>query len=78
MTDNQIAAERLLAQIMASQTRWWKIHSRLLTYAFRDVPEDREPRTPAKWVAAQVACLMMDAQTWWINRRVDRRIHDRR
>lgn len=71
MNDEQ--ARRLLAHIHASDSRWFRVASRLLDFGLRGVPDTRESRNPVKWTAARIGSWMDNRQVQRVNRDFDRR-----
>jgi hypothetical protein len=69
---DEISGGRLLAHIMATDTRWFRVSAALLNFGRNGVPETRDSYNPVKWLAAQAGAWMSDRQIRSTNRRYDR------
>ena len=69
---DDLTARRLLAHVMAADTRWFKVSFALLKFGRHNVPEERDSHNPVKWAAAQLGAWMDEEQRKHTNRRFDR------
>lgn len=60
--------QRLMAHIQSTDTRWFKVSSKLLNFGLRNVPEYRDSWNPIKRLASEIGSRMAEMQFKRINR----------